>query len=336
MGARVNPIRVAYADPPYPGCAHMYARPGTPEYHPDAMRWDDPTEHVSLMARLDAEFADGWALSTHTGALRSILPGAPPRTRVAAFCRTHMQRRFMGAGALAAVGFLWEPVLFSGGLEARDGKSHPDWLATCANNLTCEAFIGAKPPAFSRWLFKLLRIGAHPDDEFVDLFPGSGAVTRAWRDYQARAVELRNGAVQASLFAPNTGCPRCGVDRMVCAFCERCPDCRGPDHRCPEGAKEKTVAKKKAKARARKLIALERGECVNAGVPPLDARVGRLRVRDRAALQGAEDNPLIDEEALADGDLLVEEEGQGDDHAGCVVVRAADRAELARILTGAQ
>jgi len=55
----IRPIRVAYADPPYPGSAHIYSVPGTPEYHPDAARWDDPAEHVALMARLEEEFPDG-------------------------------------------------------------------------------------------------------------------------------------------------------------------------------------------------------------------------------------------------------------------------------------
>jgi hypothetical protein len=37
---------------------------------------------------------------------------------------------------------------------------------------------GAKPAAVCRWIFGLL--GAEPGDTLDDLFPGSGAVTRAW------------------------------------------------------------------------------------------------------------------------------------------------------------
>lgn len=40
-----------------------------------------------------------------------------------------------------------------------------------------------KPPEFSVWMFRLL--GARRGDELVDLFPGSGAVTRAWERYTA-------------------------------------------------------------------------------------------------------------------------------------------------------
>lgn len=41
--------------------------------------------------------------------------------------------------------------------------------------------IGAKPAAFARWIFQLL--GAAPGDTFDDLFPGSGAIGRAWHAY---------------------------------------------------------------------------------------------------------------------------------------------------------
>lgn len=36
-----------------------------------------------------------------------------------------------------------------------------------------------EPEAVCRWLFEML--GAEPTDELTDLFPGTGAVTQAWR-----------------------------------------------------------------------------------------------------------------------------------------------------------
>jgi hypothetical protein len=39
--------------------------------------------------------------------------------------------------------------------------------------------IGAKPAAFCYWMFDLL--GLLPGDDLVDLFPGTGGVTRAFR-----------------------------------------------------------------------------------------------------------------------------------------------------------
>ena len=41
--------------------------------------------------------------------------------------------------------------------------------------------VGAKPAVFCRWLFDLL--GAACGDTLDDLFPGSGAVGRAWLAY---------------------------------------------------------------------------------------------------------------------------------------------------------
>jgi hypothetical protein len=40
--------------------------------------------------------------------------------------------------------------------------------------------IGRKPQAFCAFLFDVL--GMLPGDDFEDLFPGSGIVTRAWRE----------------------------------------------------------------------------------------------------------------------------------------------------------
>ena len=43
---------------------------------------------------------------------------------------------------------------------------------------------GAKPAVFARWVFDLL--GAAPGDALDDLFPGSGAITRAWATFCGR------------------------------------------------------------------------------------------------------------------------------------------------------
>ena len=44
--------------------------------------------------------------------------------------------------------------------------------------------IGQKPEPFCRWVFEWL--GARPDDTLDDLFPGSGAVVRAWEAWSAQ------------------------------------------------------------------------------------------------------------------------------------------------------
>ena len=55
------------------------------------------------------------------------------------------------------------------------------------------AFFGEKPERFCFWLFEVL--GLRPGDELVDLFPGSGAVTRAWRRWQHQLLPSYEVAV---------------------------------------------------------------------------------------------------------------------------------------------
>lgn len=59
-----------------------------------------------------------------------------------------------------------------------------------------------KPPEFSVWMFRLL--GARRGDELVDLFPGSGAVTRAWERYTAPGVQ---GPSDVSRLSPRASRP---------------------------------------------------------------------------------------------------------------------------------
>lgn len=43
---------------------------------------------------------------------------------------------------------------------------------------------GAKAEAVCHWAFEM--VGARPDDDLVDLFPGTGAVEKAWRTWQGK------------------------------------------------------------------------------------------------------------------------------------------------------
>src|SRR5690606_8664069 len=98
----------------------------------------------------------------------------------------------------------WEPVIYSVPVLGRAkgvGGAPLDWCVAVSNGRTRDGdFRSAKPRKFSLWLFRLLGLGAHPEDELVDVFPGSGAVTRAWQDYMARATRSRRGEEQAALF----------------------------------------------------------------------------------------------------------------------------------------
>src|SRR4051794_30693369 len=84
-------MRLAYADPPYPGKADRYAE-------------DQEIDHAALIERL-CEF-DGWALSTDEINLRHVLNLCPRRTRIGAWCRTNATP--LHPFPYAA----WEPVLF--------------------------------------------------------------------------------------------------------------------------------------------------------------------------------------------------------------------------------
>ena len=67
--------------------------------------------------------------------------------------------------------------------------------------------IGAKPAAVCRWIFELL--GAGPADTLDDLYPGSGAVSRAWAAFTgARPVASLAGRRDGSRPARTRSGPR--------------------------------------------------------------------------------------------------------------------------------
>ena len=168
-----RPLRLAYADPPYPGKAFLYRG------HPD---FAGEVDHRALIGRLVDEFPDGWALSTSAAALSDVLASCPAGVRVAAWFRGERPGRSWRP--LSA----WEPVVCFAGrayLSEVDGR-RLDALVHVARARSTDPgrVIGAKPAEFAWWLFDLL--GALPGDELVDLFPGSGGVGRAWAAYASR------------------------------------------------------------------------------------------------------------------------------------------------------
>lgn len=170
-------MRFAYADPPYIGQAKKH-------YGSEAT-YAGEVDHADLLRKLQGY--DGWALSASSPSLRLILQLAPPPTRIAAWVKPFASFK---PGVNPA--YAWEPVLFMPGRSgsARSGgRNAPtvrDWVS--ANIMLKKGLSGVKPPAFCEWLFHLL--GMQPSDEFHDLFPGSGAVTRAWEQHCAARAEL--------------------------------------------------------------------------------------------------------------------------------------------------
>jgi len=162
-------MRIAYADPPYPGCAHLY-----PE--------NTEVDHEELIDRLERDY-DGWVLHTHTPGLRVLVPILPDAARVMAWVKP-----FCAFKRNVSVAYAWEPVIVkacrkpvvSGRIVMRDFISE---------NITLKkGLTGAKPPSVCRWAFEM--VGAEPSDTLDDLYPGTGIVTETWREW---CEEVKNG-----------------------------------------------------------------------------------------------------------------------------------------------
>lgn len=171
--------RFAYADPPYPGCAAIY------KDHPD---FAGEVDHVELVARLYGEYPDGWALSTSAAALKYVLSLCPPPEQPAAF-RICMWSRSVVPRPPQRVMWCWEPLIVHTPhwRQSRRGEFVRDTLTNAGqpSGFLGGQITGAKPVSFCHWMFNLLGLG--PEDELVDLFPGSGAVTDAWNGWRSQS-----------------------------------------------------------------------------------------------------------------------------------------------------
>lgn len=164
-------MRIAYADPPYPGMSGFY------KSHPD---YAGEVDHAELVQRLIDEY-DGFCLHTASTTLAQVLATFPEwdTYRVMAWVKP-----FASFKKNVSVAYAWEPVIVKAARPRPfDGYSTiRDWIAepiTLRRGLT-----GAKPEAVCRWLFEVM--GCEPDDDLVDMFPGTGAVTRAWERWRSQ------------------------------------------------------------------------------------------------------------------------------------------------------
>lgn len=167
-------MRLAICDPPYYGMAVKFYG----DLHPEAAVYDTIEGHQALIDRLSAEF-DGWALFLGSVNLRVILPLCPPDVRVMSWVKP-----FCSFKPSVRVAYAWEPVIVRGGrpFEGRDVDTVRDWFS---ENMAMEkGLVGAKPPRVIEWLLSVLN--AAPEDEIVDLFPGSGSVSRAVEDWKTK------------------------------------------------------------------------------------------------------------------------------------------------------
>ena len=182
-------MRFAYADPPYLGLAAKFYG----HLHPEAAEYDRPEKHQELIDRLCDEF-DGWALSLHTPTLKAILNMCPDDVRIGAWVKP-----FASFKKNVTRAWVWEPIILWGGRPIPITQNTVrDWIESpsIAENITLRrGFTGAKPAAVTWWIFDWLNM--QPGDDFTDMFPGSGAVTKAYDDWLA----ARTGNFQQGLFA---------------------------------------------------------------------------------------------------------------------------------------
>lgn len=189
-----EPARVAIADPPYPPAfGERRDRPGGPirtywrtrarrwygdaadrrggaDFHPDAGEWDRPARHRELLLELLEAF-DGWAIATTLDGLEHYRPLPIP-------CRVLIWHRPNSIPTAVRTASTLEAVIvypIDGRRARRDTINRVPDLLSCPGPRS--SFAGAKPAAWTRWV--LDAIGYEHDDELVDLFPGSGAVTAA-------------------------------------------------------------------------------------------------------------------------------------------------------------
>lgn len=209
-GPALKPLRIAYADPPYPGLAARYYR-REPTYGGEV-------DHEALLRELVT--FDGWALSTSEKALKRLLPLCPEGARVAPWVKPHAPSpRTYGPHNC------WEPVIYVPARNLRPGKR--DWLSAMPAR-GGGTLPGRKPIAFCAFLFGLL--GMLPGDELVDMFPGTGIVGRSWRELTSRADPSVLQGRQLSLLEPDTSAavgdasPIAGGPRHLA---ERSPDAAG-------------------------------------------------------------------------------------------------------------
>jgi hypothetical protein len=162
--------RAAYGDPPYVNQAKRHYK-------------NDPrcaeVNQGALIKQLNAY--DGWALSCSTPSLRTLLPMCPPDVRIAAWVKPFCSFK------AANPAYAWEPVIYKPCRSRKGRFIVRDWVA--ANITMRRGLCGAKPDRFCYWLFEVMAM--EPEDKFSDLFPGTGAVSRAWECWKLCEIERR-------------------------------------------------------------------------------------------------------------------------------------------------
>jgi hypothetical protein len=163
---------IGYADPPYIGCAHLYS---------DQPEFSGEVDHAALITRLENDF-DGWVL--HASATSRSMAILAPLVEQTSARWMSWTKGFAAFKRNVSVAYAWEPVIIKAARKPVVSKRMVmrDWIQesiTLRRGLT-----GVKPEAVCHWAFEL--VGARPEDFLEDIFPGTGAVKRAWGTWQQK------------------------------------------------------------------------------------------------------------------------------------------------------
>lgn len=179
-------MKLCIADPPYPpfigsggqknrasrwyGTGQRSQKDRPADNHPEAADWDDPARHRQLLEELCAGY-DGWAIATSPDGIAAY--GALPRE-----CRIMAWVKPNASPGAHRIGSKWEPVIVYPPIGRRSNRGGVGMMSDVLIENFRAGFVGAKPPAWTRWVLDAMSYNAETDT-VTDLFRGSGAVTDA-------------------------------------------------------------------------------------------------------------------------------------------------------------
>lgn len=182
-------MNFTYADPPYPGQSK--------KHYGDHEDYAGEVDHFAMCREVVK--ADGWAISTSAPALFHVqqalaeigyLPMDPETMKARDYRVMAWVKPFCAFKRNVKVAYSWEPVLVKpvrrpepNNIEGLVLRDH------IAENITMKrGLTGAKPEKVCWWMFEAA--GLDPEDDLLDMYPGSGAVTAAHETWRAaRSVD---------------------------------------------------------------------------------------------------------------------------------------------------
>jgi hypothetical protein len=174
-----EPKRLGLLDPPYVGLSK--------KYDGKEPSFAGEVDHEALIAAAIHDF-DGWALACSMKSLRYLLPLCPDEARVCTWFKPNAT-----SPHTRGIHALCEAVIVVPARLRKPGVSDHLEAKPARGGGTLK---GRKPIAWCMWVFALL--GASPMDELDDRFPGTGVVTRAFRQFQRAARANRAALLRKS------------------------------------------------------------------------------------------------------------------------------------------